>query len=68
MSNNDATTVRLDANVIAEIDAIIGWLPPTDVNKLTRTAVVRRAVHDFFLRTRPTDNKIVLPVVSQVQE
>jgi hypothetical protein len=43
------TTVFLDQDMIAEADAIAEHLKVLVGGKMSRTAVVRRAVHDLFL-------------------
>jgi hypothetical protein len=49
------TTVFLDPDATAEADAIASKLGPLVGGKMSRSAVVRRAVHDLFLSMCPVD-------------
>lgn len=61
MTEQEYTTVILDAKTIAEADAIVARLREIEVDRVTRTSVVRRAVHALFLSVCPTDKPIDIP-------
>ena len=63
MEESKYTTILLDAEMKAHADAIARALGP-----MTRTAAVRRALADLFLRVCPTDKPIDISVVEQVSE
>lgn len=55
------TSIGIDPDVAEEADQLAAYLSEINGFKVSRSAVARRAIHELFLRLRPSFTTDVVP-------